>query len=71
MIVYDAATKVLDTESFPQHYIAGLISGIAFIVLFIQEKPLRWREINTHTHTHTHTHAVCKSSQEQETSLVK
>ena len=49
MIVYDVATKVLDTESFPQH-IAGLISGITFIVLFSQEKPLRWKEINTHTH---------------------
>ena len=56
MIVYDVATKVLDTKSFPQHNIAGLISGITFIVLFSQEKPLRWKEINTHTHTHTHTH---------------
>ena len=32
------------------------ISGIVSIVLFSQEKSLRWREINTHTHTHTHTH---------------
>ena len=56
MILYDVTTKVLDTESFPQHNIAGLISGITFIVLFNQEKPLRWKEINTHTHTHTHTH---------------
>ena len=48
MIVYDMATKVLDTELFPQHSIAGLISGITFIVLFSQEKPLRWKEINTH-----------------------
>ena len=54
MIVYDVATKVLDTKSFPQHNIAGLISCITFIVLFSQEKPLRWKEINTHTHTHTH-----------------
>ena len=54
MILYDVTTKVLDTESFPQHNIAGLISGITFIVLFNQEKPLRWKEINTHTHTHTH-----------------
>ena len=56
MIVYDVATKVLDTELFPQPNIAGLISGIIFVVLFSQEKPLRW---NTHAHTHTHarTHA--------------
>ena len=31
------------------------ISGSTSIVLFNQEKPLRWTEINTHTHTHTHT----------------
>ena len=41
MIVYDVATKVLDTEIFPQHSSAGLISGIKFIDLFSQEKPLR------------------------------
>ena len=46
-----AGLKVLDKESLPQHNIAGLISGITFIVLFSQEKPLRWKEINTHTHT--------------------
>ena len=46
MIVYDVATKVLDTELF------GLISGITF-VLFSQEKPLRWKEGNKHTQTHT------------------
>ena len=45
MIVYNVATKVLDTEIFPQHDIAGLISGITFIVLFSQEKPLRWKKI--------------------------
>ena len=44
-------TKVLDTEIFPDHNIAGLISGIAFIVLFSQEKPLQWKEIYTHTYT--------------------
>ena len=57
--VYDClwvVTKVLDTESFPQHNIASLISGITFIVLFSQEKPLRWKGIHTHTHTHTHAH---------------
>ena len=57
MIVYDVATKVLGTEEFLQHNIAELNSGITYIVLFSQEKPLRWKEINTHhTHTHTHTH---------------
>ena len=56
MIVYDMATKALDIKSFPQHNIAGVISGNTFIVLFSQEKPLWWKEINTHTHTHTHTH---------------
>ena len=50
MIVYDVATKVLDTEIFPQHTIADLISGITFIVLFSQEKPLQGKEINTRTH---------------------
>ena len=38
-LVYDVATKVLDTEIFPQHNIHGLIYGITFIVLFSQ-KPL-------------------------------
>ena len=41
MIVYDVATKVTDTEIFPQGSITGLTSGITFIVLFSQEKPLR------------------------------
>ena len=38
MIVFDMATKVFDTEKFPQHAIADLNSGIAFIVFFSQEK---------------------------------
>ena len=41
MIVYDVATKVFDTELFPQHTIAELLSGIKFIVLLIHEKPLQ------------------------------
>ena len=57
MIAYDVATKLLDTESFPQHSIAGLISGISFVVLFSQEKPLRWKDTHTHTHTHARMHA--------------
>ena len=56
MIVYDVATKVLGTEEFLQHNIADLNSGVIFIVLFSQEKPLQQKEINTHTHAHTHTH---------------
>ena len=50
MIVYDVATKVLDTESFLQHTIADLSSDITFIVLLSQEKPLRRKETNTYTH---------------------
>ena len=53
MIVFDVATKVLGTEEFLQHNIAELNSGTTLIVLFSQEKPLLWKEINTHTHTHT------------------
>ena len=37
MFVYDVATKVLDTEIFPQHTIADLISGITFVIFFSQE----------------------------------
>ena len=40
MIVYDVATKVLDTQLFSQHNIADFNSGITF-VLFSQEKPLQ------------------------------
>ena len=52
MIVYDVATKVLDTELFPQHNIAGLISGITFIVLF-QSGETFTVEGNTHIYTDT------------------
>ena len=41
IIVYDLATKVLDTEVIPQHNITDLISGITLLALFTQEKPLR------------------------------
>ena len=34
MIVYDVATKVLDTETSRHNKIASLISGITFIDLF-------------------------------------
>ena len=57
MIVYDVATIVLDTESFPQHNIAGLISGIKFIVFF-QSGEAFMVEGNKHTHTHTQSNRV-------------
>ena len=40
MIFSDVTTKVLDTEIFPQHAIADLISSIIFIVLLSQERPV-------------------------------
>ena len=49
MIVFEVETKVLDTEIFPQYAIADLNSSITIIVLFSQEKPSWWKEINTHT----------------------
>ena len=55
MIVYDMVMHVLDTKWFPQHNIAGLISGITFIVLF-QLGEASTVEGNKHTHTHLHTH---------------
>ena len=69
MIADDVVTKVLDTKSFPQHNIAGLISAITFIVLFSQDKPLRWKEINTHTPTHTNKQAATAKKEEQYTLL--
>ena len=55
MIIYEVATKVRDTEAFPQHNIVGLISGITSIVLF-QSGEASTVEGNKHTHTQTHTH---------------
>ena len=52
MIVYEVATKVLDTESFSQRNIPGLISSITFVVLLIQEKG-NTVEGNKHTPTHS------------------
>ena len=46
MIVYDVATKVLDTESF------GLISGITFVCSVRRSLYGGRKEINTHKHTH-------------------
>ena len=50
MTAYDVVTKVLGTEEFPQHNITDLNSSTTFIVL-LSQKPLRWKEINTHTYT--------------------
>ena len=54
MTVYDMATKALGTEPFPQNSIAGLISGITFIVFFQSGEAFTVKG-NTHTHTYTHT----------------
>ena len=53
MIVYDGGEGTRH-RVIPQHNIAGLISGITFIVLFSHDKLLWWKEINTHMHAHTH-----------------
>ena len=50
MIVYDVATKVSETDIFPQHNITDLISGITFIVL-LQSGEASTVEGNKHTHT--------------------
>ena len=41
IIVFEAETKLLGTKIFPQHAIPELNSGVTFVVLFSQEKPLR------------------------------
>ena len=40
-IVFEAETKLLGTKIFPQRAIPELNSGVTFVVLFSQEKPLR------------------------------
>ena len=55
MIVLDTETKLLDTETFLQHIIIDLNSGITFVLLFSQEKPLM---VNGNKHTHTHTISI-------------
>ena len=50
MIIYEVETKVLDTEIFPQHNIAGMISGSTFTVVQSREN-FTVEKINTHTHT--------------------
>ena len=52
MIVYDVATKVLDTEIFPQ-----LTWCLALHLLFCSVRRSLYNERKQrHTHTHTHTH---------------
>ena len=63
MIVFYVATKVIDTEKFPQHTNADLNSGITFIVLFSQE--------NKHTHTHTHTQRERERERDRERKSTK
>ena len=41
MIIYGVVTKVLDTESFPQHTIANLSSGITFAGFFVRKICIR------------------------------
>ena len=62
VIVYKVPTKVLDTEIFPQYKIAGLISGITFILLFQSGEAFTVKgNKHTYTHTHTHTHTSTPS----------
>ena len=49
MIVYDVAMKIPETKQFPQHNIAGLISGITFVLFQSGEASMVGR--NKHTHT--------------------
>ena len=55
MIDYDLKRKVLDTEQFPQHNIAGL-----YIWQYIH-RPVQSGEaftVDGNKHKHTHTHAI-------------
>ena len=48
--VFDVEAKVLDTENFPPDTITDLNTGIT-LILFGQEKPLQWKEINKNNQT--------------------
>ena len=59
------ATKVLDTEIFPQHTITEMISGITYVVQSAEAFTLKGNkhtdtdtDTDTDTHTHTHTHTL-------------
>ena len=60
MMVYNEATKALDTEIFPQYTIADL-NLWHYVYCFVQSdqaftvKGNKQIHINTHIHTHTHT----------------
>ena len=53
MIVYDVATKLLDTEICPQHNISNLISGKTVIYCFVQSGEAFTVKGSKHTRTHT------------------
>ena len=59
MIVFDVATKVLDTEIFPQHTVADL-NLWHYIHCFVQSEKVFTMKENKHTHarTHAHTHTA-------------
>ena len=52
MIVYDVATKFLETEIFPQGNIAGLISGITFIIYCLVQSGEAFMVKGKNTYTH-------------------
>ena len=57
------ATKVLDTEIFPQHTITEMISGITYVVQSAEAFTLKGNkhtdtDTDTDTDTHTHTHLL-------------
>ena len=56
MIVFDAESKVLDTNIFPQHTIADLNSGIYCFVQSGESFKLKRNENTHHTNTHIHKH---------------
>ena len=53
MVVYNDATKVLDTEIFPQHTIADL--NLWHYICFQSGEDFTVNR-NKHTHTYNHTH---------------
>ena len=57
IIVYDVATKVLDTEIFPHHTVADL-NLWHYIYCFVQSGEAFTVKGNKHADTHTHTHTL-------------
>ena len=71
-IVYDMATKVLDTEIFPQHTNTDL-NVWRYIHCFVQSgKAFTVKENkNTHTHSHTHTHTHTHTQHPRQRAIIK